>query len=241
MGFNWKCPSCDHAQTVTNENSHRIGNTILVTELTTGPVYSVINAIACLNKECKKLSLEISLYKRAVSGHDYVPGERLQTWTHLPESSGKPQPEYIPVALRTDYQEACRIRELSPKASAALARRCLQGMIRDFCGIAKGTLNAEITALEELVAQDKAPRGVTPESVEAIDHVRKIGNIGAHMERDINLIIDIEPDEAQLLIELVETLFDEWYVARHQRAARFKGIADLRAKKDAEKNGGRSN
>jgi hypothetical protein len=113
-------------------------------------------------------------------------------------------------------------------------------MIRDFCGIAKGTLNAEITALEEAVAHDKAPRGVTPESVEAIDHVRKIGNIGAHMEKDINLIIDIEPGEAQLLIELIETLFDEWYIARHQRAARFKGIADLRAKKDNEKNGGRS-
>ena len=64
-------------------------------------------------------------------------------------------------------------------------------------------------ALQKCVDEDKAPRGVTPESVEAIDHARKIGNIGAHMEKDINLIIDIDPEEAQILIELVENLFDE--------------------------------
>jgi len=110
-------------------------------------------------------------------------------------------------------------------------------MIRDFTGIAKGTLDAEIKALQELADNDKAPRGVSHESIEAIDHARKIGNIGAHMEKDINLIIDIDPDEAQILIELVETLFDEWYIAREERTKRFKGIADLRAKKDAEKSG----
>lgn len=37
--------------------------------------------------------------------------------------------------------------------------------------------------------------------------VREIGNIGAHMEADINVIIDVDPDEAQILIDLVELLF----------------------------------
>jgi hypothetical protein len=45
--------------------------------------------------------------------------------------------------------------------------------------------------------------------VEAIDIVRNIGNIGAHMEADINVIVDVDPDEAQTLIELIETLFLE--------------------------------
>jgi hypothetical protein len=108
-------------------------------------------------------------------------------------------------------------------------------MIRDFCTIAKGTLNDEIKALMALVNEDKAPRGVTPESVEAIDHVRKIGNIGAHMEKDINSIIDIDPGEAQLLIELIETLFDEWYLARDERKRRFERLSLLSASKDAEK------
>lgn len=76
---------------------------------------------------------------------------------------------------------------------------------------------------------------MTHESVEAIDHVRKIGNIGAHMEKDIGLIIDIDSEEAQLLIELIETLFDEWYIARKQRTDRLASIAALRASKEAMK------
>jgi hypothetical protein len=152
----------------------------------------------------------------------------------MPESSAKPQPDHIPRSLREDYLEACRIRDLSPKASATLARRCLQGMIRDFCKIAKNTLDLEIRALKEAVDQDKAPRGVTPESVDAIDHVRKVGNIGAHMEKDIDLIVEIDSGEAQLLIELVETLFEEWYVARKLREERFANLATLREAKTAK-------
>jgi hypothetical protein len=44
-----------------------------------------------------------------------------------------------------------------------------------------------------------APRGVTLESVEAIDLVRSIGNIGAHMEKDFNLVVEIDPRERSLL------------------------------------------
>ena len=34
----------------------------------------------------------------------------------------------------------------------------------------------------------------------AIEAVRSVGNIGAHMENDINVIVDVEPEEAKLLI-----------------------------------------
>ena len=59
-------------------------------------------------------------------------------------------------------------------------------MIRDFCGISKNRLIDEITELSNRVATGTAPPGVNGESVEAIDHVRSIGNIGAHMEKDID-------------------------------------------------------
>ena len=36
--------------------------------------------------------------------------------------------------------------------------------------------------------------------------VRKVGNIGAHMEKDINVIVDVDPDEAQHLIGLITFL-----------------------------------
>jgi hypothetical protein len=44
------------------------------------------------------------------------------------------------------------------------------------------------------------------------------------MEKDINLIVDVDPDEARLLIELTESLFEEWYVARHDREQRMQKI-----------------
>ncbi len=49
------------------------------------------------------------------------------------------------------------------------------------------------------------------------------------MEADINVIVDVDPEEAQILIQLVELLFSEWYVAREARGralARIKSIAD---------------
>lgn len=153
----------------------------------------------------------------------------------LPSGSAKPQPDYIPTPLREDYLEACLIRDLSPKASATLARRCLQGMIRDFAGIAKGRLVDEIVALGKVVDEGKAAQGITHDSVEAIDHVRGVGNIGAHMEKDIDLIVEIDPGEAQALIDLIEMLFEEWYVARHKRQERLDKIAQIGAEKKAAK------
>jgi len=53
------------------------------------------------------------------------------------------------------------------------------------------------------------------------------------MEKDINVIIDVDPDEAQLLIQLIETLFRDWYIAREQRnehLAKIKAVADTKKK-----------
>ena len=81
------------------------------------------------------------------------------------------------------------------------------------------------------VSAGQAPAGVQADSVEAIDHVRGIGNIGAHMEADINVIIDVDPDEAQVLIGLVELLFAEWYVAREQRKQGLEKLRTIAAEK----------
>ena len=128
--------------------------------------------------------------------------------------------------MRDDYREACRIRELSPKAAATLARRCLQGIIRDFWKIKKAKLVDEVRALEHIVDD-----GLW----KAIDAVRKVGNIGAHMEKDVNTIVDIEPEEAHKLIGLVEILFEECYVARHQRERRLTDLAALGERKSLER------
>ncbi|PTS90989.1 hypothetical protein DBR17_00370 [Sphingomonas sp. HMWF008] len=145
----------------------------------------------------------------------------------LPESFAKPQPSYIPNVIVEDYTEACLICKDSPKASATLARRCIQGMIRDFAKISKSRLIDEVNALRDVFNNGTAAPGVTLETIEAIDHLRSIGNIGAHMEKDIDLIVPVDTGEAQALIELIEMLFDEWYVARHRRQERLAAISRI--------------
>lgn len=81
----------------------------------------------------------------------------------FPRAIFKHFPDYVPKSVRQDYEEACAIRTLSPKSSATLCRRCLQGMIRDFWQIHGASLNAEIKEL----------RGKVPASQwAAIDAVR---------------------------------------------------------------------
>ncbi|WP_369831561.1 DUF4145 domain-containing protein [Brevundimonas sp. MYb52] len=155
-------------------------------------------------------------------------------WRRLiPEGSSRPIPSYVPSAIRQDYAEACLIRDLSPKASATLARRCLQGMIRDFGQVKPSTLFKEIGALEKAVEEGNAPRGVSVDSIEALTALRKVGNIGAHMEADVNVIVDVDPEEAQVLIELIESLIDDWYIERHKRQQRFSKAVALGASKTA--------
>lgn len=135
-----------------------------------------------------------------------------------PKSLAKQFPEYIPLAIRSDYEEACAIVNLSPKASATLSRRCLQGMIRDFWNIKETNLSKAIGELE-----DKIPAT----QWRVIDGVRRIGNIGAHMEKDINLIVDIDPDEAQKLIKLIEHLLEQWYINRHEQELLYADIIGI--------------
>ena len=135
-----------------------------------------------------------------------------------PPAAAVSVPSCVPAAIEQDYMEACSIVDLSPKASATLARRCLQGMIRDFWGIKRKTLNLEITELEEKIPADQW---------RVINGLRRLGNIGAHMESDINTIVEIDPDEAKKLLKLIELLFHDWYVQRTEREKLYREIIDI--------------
>jgi hypothetical protein len=100
-------------------------------------------------------------------------------------------------------------------------------MIRDFWGISKARLIDEIDAIKDKV--DSL-------TWQAIDAVRRVGNIGAHMEKDINVIIDVDPDEAAQLIGLIELLLNDWYITRFERQERLKSIAALAQSKTVAAN-----
>jgi hypothetical protein len=127
-----------------------------------------------------------------------------------------------------DYNEAWAIINLSPKSSATLARRCLQAMIRDFCNIRERTLFHEIEKLEQKLTEDDLPKGVEPETIAAMKVLKNKGNIGAHMTEVDGVIVDVDPDEARLLLSLIEMLFTDWYVARHKRRERLAAIEALK-------------
>lgn len=226
--MNYTCPYCGRHTTITNPNQYSHWRKIDIEKSTQGDVGFGISCVTCPNRECQQLVLIAELTKARYVQHSGWERSNsvIKTWRLLPESEAKVLPDYIPEPIKEDYYEACRIRDLSPKASATLARRCLQGMIRDFQGISKGRLIDEIKALEGVVDQD------VWDSIEA---VREVGNIGAHMERDIDTIVDVEPEEAQLLISLIEQLVDEWYVAREDRKKRTENLKNLVAiKKEAK-------
>jgi len=233
--FQWQCPYCGDKQIATAENHQSLMFEVDVGKSKHGFIRLTATSMRCLNVTCNEIAMEARINRRELVGSNYATTEQLESWKLRPQSSAKPQPDYIPQAIRDDYREACLISDLSPKASATLSRRCLQGMIRDFCGVTDGTLNQEIKKLREQVNANKAAPGVTIETVEAIDHVRHIGNIGAHMEKDVNVIIDIDQREARTLITLIEMLFKEWYVARKSRQDALAAISAIGANKKAAK------
>ena len=53
------------------------------------------------------------------------------------------------------------------------------------------------------------------------------GNIGAHMTEIDGKIVEVGSGEARHLLNLIEMLFTDWYVARHKRQERLKAIESL--------------
>ncbi|MDD5016405.1 MAG: DUF4145 domain-containing protein, partial [Atribacterota bacterium] len=153
--FNYKCPYCGNNATITDPDffGKWIKFEINETDLAKNIGFNIY-ATRCPNEECNKITLIGSLHNAINSLEGWRIGEEIRRWTLLPESEAKPLPNYIPKPIQQDYFEACRIKDLSSKASATLSRRCLQGMIRDFWGIKKNTLKLEIDELEDRVDSD---------------------------------------------------------------------------------------
>lgn len=222
VDFNWECPHCERAVTITDERITSNYHTLYIENAEGLRTFSS-TFIVCPNRKCRKLTLQASLHESEPNSRGGTRlTKKLQEWALIPPSAAKSFPDYIPHVIREDYLEACLILDLSPKASATLSRRCLQGILRDFWKVKPGRLVTEIEQIKD---------EIDPVTWDAIEAVRKLGNIGAHMEKDIDLIIEVDPEEAKLLIGLVETLLKEWYVAREERRERMSAVIKAAAVK----------
>jgi len=132
-----------------------------------------------------------------------------------PKGSNRPPcPVEVPKEFASDYAEACLVLPDSAKSAAALGRRCLQNLLRDHVGIKvkSGNLADEIQAV---IDGGKLPSDLSDQ----IDAIRNIGNFSAHpmKSQSSGQILDVEPGEAEWTLDVLEELFDVYFVRPAQR------------------------
>ena len=118
-----------------------------------------------------------------------------------------PVPPQVPREFVEDYQEACLVLTDSPKASAALSRRCLQYILQEKAGVAHRDLARQI---QEVIDSNALPSYIA----ESIDAIRNIGNFAAHpiKSKSTGEIVPVEPGEAEWSLDVIEMLYDFYFV-----------------------------
>ena len=159
---------------------------------------------------CKRMNLQLlngsDVYNfRAKS---FLLGNVKKAFFVHPKSSLRPPcPFEVPKEFAEDYTEACLVISDSPKASAALSRRCLQSILREVAKVKHDNLYNEI---QEVIDSKTLPSHI----VEVIDAVRNIGNFAAHplKSEKTGEILPVEPVEAEWNLDVLEALFDFYFV-----------------------------
>jgi hypothetical protein len=157
---------------------------------------------------CKKNIFYLRNYKwRPTAGKTHLK-EIISELLIRPKIANRPPvPVEVPKDFANDYFEACLVLSDSPKASAALSRRCLQHIIREKLGIKKKDLFQEI--------QEVIDKGMLPtDLLESIDSIRNVGNFAAHpiKSQSTGEIVDVEPHEAEWNLDVLEMLFEYLFV-----------------------------
>ena len=129
------------------------------------------------------------------------------TFTAYPRSRSRPIAKEVPNPYRQDFTEAFTVLADSPKASAALSRRCMQALLKDQLGAKKKDLNDQI---DEVIATGTLPTHVA----NGLHAARNIGNFAAHPMKSTSTgtIVDVEPGEAEWNLDVLESLFDFCFV-----------------------------
>ena len=73
--------------------------------------------------------------KLAMGGLPTRPVQHTTRTTVYPATRTRRAPESVPASIRKDYEEANRTLRVSPNASAAMSRRCLQNVLLDAGGV----------------------------------------------------------------------------------------------------------
>jgi hypothetical protein len=193
-----KCPHCNNG---IHKGMQR--NALLQA----GGRHWAVESMTC--PECNKAIIQLS--ENANNTH----GSGTATIIFPRNASTRPLPPEVPDPYRQDFKEANEVLELSAKASAALSRRNLQAVLRDKAGTTKKDLFDQI---EEVIASGKLPSHISDD----LHAVRNIGNFAAHeiKSKVTGAIVEVEAGEAEWNLDVLESLFDFYFVEPSKAAKR---------------------
>lgn len=128
---------------------------------------------------------------------------------------------YVPKRYETLFQEALQVNSISPRASATLSRYLLQNVLHEELKIKKKNLADEISELEKM-------QSIPSTLIAMLQVFRKVANFGAHPKKSTNSkeIIDIEKGEADVMLELIEELFDYVFIKPKRQEEILKRISE---------------
>lgn len=181
----------------------------------------------CPNPACGRFYLALSQtkYVGIIGGVKQHIGEE-KVYEIFPKPIPRePAKTCVPKKFSEDYNEACLVLNDSPKASAALGRRCLQNLLREIAKVKTGDLSKEI---QEMLESGKLPSHLS----EGLDAIRHIGNFATHpvKSQSSGEIVPVEPGEAEWTLDTLEGLFDFYFVqpelTKKKRESLNKKLAD---------------
>jgi hypothetical protein len=162
-----------------------------------------ITAVRC--PSCNRVTVTIESGKFHSKGSGHYVFESNSEHVVWPLQYVRPIPSEVPEHIAIDYHEAAAVLNLSPKASAALSRCCLQSILREAGGANQKNLVDQIAH-----ATKNLPGYITKN----IDAIRNIGNFAAHPTKDSasGELVEVEPGKAEWNLDVLDMLFDFYYV-----------------------------
>ena len=192
-----KCPHCN-----TGIHEHFVSSSTVKTAVWIW----TMKAMEC--PECMNAIIRVARQVSTVGTPEYFAAfPRHAATRHLPAE--------VPLPYRQDFEEAAAVLPTSAKASAALSRRTLQTLLKDE---AKANGKNLYDQIEEVIAAGTLPSHVS----EGLHSVRSIGNFAAHPVKSVATgeIVEVEAGEADWNLDVLESLFDFYFVEPAKAAKR---------------------
>jgi hypothetical protein len=155
--------------------------------------------------QCRRCIIEIVVAEQVMASGTIL--RERNRYLVRPQFATRPRPpSVVPIELVNDYVEASAVLQVSPMASAAISRRCLQHYLQKQ-GFNNHNLCDQIRAATD---SGKLPEYI----VSDLDAVRVVGNFAAHPMKDQHTgeVLPVEPGEAEWLLDVLEALFEFSYV-----------------------------